>query len=99
MTINITNENETVILSLEGRLDTITAPLLGNALSSAFDEAKKITIDCSKLTYVSSAGLRILFTGQKTADENGILMMLTGVPEEIMEILEMTGFSDILTVE
>ena len=99
MTINKTLDNEILRLDLDGRLDTVTAPVLENELKSAFNEAGKIVMDFSKLTYVSSAGLRVLLMGQKTATEKSVLLTLTGVSEEIMEVFEMTGFSDILTIE
>ena len=98
MTINKTNENDTFTLELEGRLDTTSAPLLENELVSAFNEAKKITLDFTKLAYVSSAGLRALLVGQKTAEGKGASMTISGVSQEIMEIFEMTGFSDMLTI-
>ena len=99
MTINKTVENDTLVLVLEGRLDTVSSPLLENALVSALEEAKKITMDFAKLAYISSAGLRVLLMGQKSAKANDAAITITGVSEEIMEIFEMTGFSDILTIE
>ena len=98
MTINKTQENGTLILGLEGRLDTTTAPQLQDVLIPAFDEAHDIKLDFAKLAYVSSAGLRVLLMGQKTAKAKGASMTLTGVSEEIMEVFEMTGFADMLTI-
>ena len=86
-------------LKLEGRLDTITAPKLQDVLIPAFDEAEKIILDFSRLAYISSAGLRVLLMGQKKANEKNIPMTIKGVPEVIMEIFDITGFSDILTIE
>ena len=99
MTINKTIENEILILELEGRLDTSTSPLLEDELKSAFEIVKKITMDFSKLDYVSSAGLRVLLLGQKSAKEKNIHMSLTGVSKDIMEVFEITGFSDLLNIE
>ena len=99
MTINKTQENGTLTLALEGRLDTITAPKLQDALIPAFDEAENIKLDFSKLAYVSSAGLRVLLMGQKTAKAKGSPMSLCNVSAEIMEVFEMTGFADMLTIE
>ena len=99
MTINKKTENETLILNLEGRLDTSSAPALENTLVPAFLEAKKIILDFSDLSYVSSAGLRVLLVGQKIAKEKGVPMTLVKVPEEIIEIFEITGFCDMLTIE
>ena len=99
MTINKTQENGTLTIALEGRLDTTTAPQLQDALIPAFDEEKDIKLDFAKLAYVSSAGLRVLLIGQKTAKAKGAVMTLTGVSEEIMEVFEMTGFANILAVQ
>jgi len=98
MIINKTNENGKLILALEGRLDTTTAPKLQDVLIPAFDETKEIMLDFSQLAYVSSAGLRVLLMGQKTAKAKGASMTLTGVSAEIMEVFEMTGFADMLTI-
>ena len=98
MTINKTIENDKLILALEGRLDTTTAVQLEAALIPAFDEAKQIELDFAKLAYVSSAGLRVLLMGQKTAKAKNSSMTLTGVSAEIMEVFEMTGFADMLTI-
>ena len=99
MTINKKIENETLILNLEGRLDTGSAPALENALIPAFVQVKKIILDFSELSYVSSAGLRVLLMGQKTAKEKDVPMTLVKVPEEILEIFEIAGFCDMLTIE
>jgi anti-anti-sigma factor len=98
MTINKTQENGTLTLTLEGKLDTTTAPQLQDVLIPAFDDAKEIILDFTSLAYVSSAGLRVLLMGQKTAKAKGMVMTLTGVSEEIMEVFEMTGFADVLTI-
>jgi len=98
MTINKTREHGKLILALDGRLDTTTAPQLQDALIPAFDGEKEIILDFAKLTYVSSAGLRVLLMGQKTAKAKGASMTLTGVSDEIMEVFDMTGFSGMLTI-
>lgn len=98
MIINKTTGNERLILALEGKLDTTTAPQLQDALIPAFNEAKEIILDFSKLAYVSSAGLRVLLMGQKTSNDKKVPMTLTGVSGEIMEVFDMTGFSDMLTI-
>lgn len=98
MTINKTHENGKIILALEGRLDTTTAPQLQEVLIPSFDEPREITLDFSRLSYVSSAGLRVLLMGQKEAKKKGGSIALFGVSEEIMEVLEMTGFADMLTI-
>ena len=98
MTIDKTLKNEKIIFAIKGRLDTTTAPQLQEVLIPAFDESKDITLDFTELVYVSSAGLRVLLMGQKQAKKTGGAMSLTGVSEEVMEVLEMTGFSDMLTI-
>ena len=98
MNINKTQENGKLVIALEGRLDTTTAPQLEAALVPAFDEAGEIMLDFAKLEYVSSAGLRVLLIGQKTAKAKGASMTVSSVSEDIMEVLEMTGFTDMLTI-
>lgn len=99
MTINKTQESGIITLALAGRLDASTAPQLQDCLVPAFDEADEVILEFSKLTYVSSAGLRVLLVGLKTATAKNAEFVLTGVSEEIMEILDMTGFSDMLTIK
>ncbi len=85
-------------LSLEGRLDTTTAPELEKVIKSSLGGVTELTIDMSSLDYLSSAGLRILLGAQKTMNKQGS-MKVTHVNETIMEIFEVTGFVDILTIE
>jgi len=99
MTISKTKENGKLTLALDGRLDTSTSPLFQEALIPTFDEAKEIIIDFAKLIYVSSAGLRILLMGQKEAKAKNATMTLCNVSGEVMEVFDMTGFSDMLTIE
>lgn len=99
MVINKTEENESVLLLLEGRLDTTTAPELETVLLSELDVCEELIMDFDQLTYLSSAGLRILLAGQKKANKLQKAMVIRNVNETIMEVLEMTGFADILTIE
>ena len=99
MTIDKTLENGKLILAIEGRLDTITAPRLQDVLIPSIDEAGQIELDLSKLSYLSSAGLRVLLMGQKTAEAKGASMILSGVSEEAMEVLEITGFVNMLSIK
>lgn len=85
----------TIILKIIGRLDTNTAPLLDEELKVLTDSAK-LTIDFSELDYISSAGLRLLLVAKKKFGDGFILK---GVKEDVMDVLEMTGFTDILTIE
>ena len=99
MNIIKTKDGDTLILALEGRLDTTTAPQLQEALIPEFEQEKNIRLDFRNLAYVSSAGLRILLLGEKTAKGKGGKMSLVNVSAEILEIFEMTGFSDVLSLE
>ena len=98
MTINKTQDGGKLTIALEGKLDTTTASKLQEVLIPAFDEAKDIVLDFSALAYVSSAGLRVLLMGDKTAKAKGGSLTLTGVSPEIMEVFEMTHFADILNI-
>ncbi len=85
-------------VTLEGRLDTTTAPQLESELKSFMDSTKELVFDFEKLEYISSAGLRVLLSAQKAMSRQGS-MKLIHVSEEVNEIFEVTGFSDILTIE
>ena len=97
LNISKTREDSALTVALEGRLDTTTAPELEAALKEALPGVGELTIDMSKLEYISSAGLRVLLSTQKVMNKQGE-MKITGVNETIMEIFEVTGFSDILTI-
>ncbi len=98
--MNITEKSNgsELCISLEGRLDTTTAPELEKILSGSLDGVTDLTFDMGKLDYLSSAGLRILLGAQKRMNKQGS-MKVTNVNETIMEIFEVTGFADILTIE
>jgi len=98
LTIHQTTENKNAVFALEGRLDTTTAPDLEQALKAAFPGLQALTLDFEKLEYISSAGLRVLLAAQKTMNKQGA-MKITHVNEMIAEIFDVTGFSDILTIE
>ena len=85
-------------IALAGRLDTATAPELEKELKASLDGVTALTIDMAELEYISSAGLRVLLSTQKIMNKQGE-MKVTHVGETIMEIFEVTGFSDILTIE
>ena len=91
------NGNDLKVI-LEGRLDTTTAPQLEAELSSALSGVTALKFDLAKLEYISSAGLRVLLSAQKTMNKQGT-MVITGVSTEVQEIFDVTGFSDILTIE
>ena len=88
-------------IKLEGRLDTTSAPQLEKELRSLFQEAAELsllTFDFGKLSYVSSAGLRMILTAQKEMKKRG-KMIIKNVNEIIMDVFEMTGFADMLNIE
>ena len=98
MTINKIQGPGTLTLKLEGRLDTVSAPELETEVGDRLDGVRELTLDMAQLQYISSAGLRVLLAAQKRMNRQG-QMRLTGVGEVVMEVLEVTGFADILTIE
>ena len=98
MKIDKTLESGKVILALEGRLDTTSAPQLEEVLIPYLNGSGEVTLDFSQVSYISSAGLRVLLIAQKQVLACGSSMSLSGVSEEIMEVFEMTGFNDIITI-
>ena len=96
--LNITqNKNDSILeLALEGRLDTVTAPQLQAAIDEQFEDVTEVVMDLKDLAYISSAGLRVLLTVRKglTGD-----LVLRNVDPSVLEVLEITGFVDILTIE
>ncbi len=99
MTINETRTSEKVILAVEGRVDTNTSPELQDAILKAFQKGNILELDFADLDYISSAGLRALLLGHKTAASKGGSMLIKNVNEEVMEIFEDTGFSDVFEIE
>ncbi len=85
-------------LSLAGRLDTTTAPELETTVKGNIAGVESLVFDFAKLEYISSAGLRVLLSAQKIMNKQGA-MAVTNVCDEIQEIFEVTGFSDILTIK
>ena len=98
MTITKKQNGSALEIALEGRLDTMTAPELEAELKSCLSGADSLTLDCEKLDYISSAGLRVLLTAHKTMSSKGG-MRLIHINEVVQEVLEVTGFADILTIE
>ena len=98
MTIEIKKYAKETTIEVVGRLDTITAPVLEKTIGENIGGIESLVLDFKGLEYISSAGLRVLLGAQKKMNKVGS-MRLTGVCEEVMEVLEMTGFADILTIE
>ena len=98
MTISKNQDGNNLVIALEGRLDTTTSPDLEKELKESLDGIESLTFDLGALDYISSAGLRVLLSAQKTMNKQGD-MVVKNVSEEIMEVFEVTGFSDIPTIE
>ena len=98
MTIEKISRDDELIITLNGRLDTTTAPQLESELKTSLGGVEKLVLDFAGLDYLSSAGLRVLLAAQKTMNKQGS-MVIRSVNETIAEIFEVTGFSDILTIE
>lgn len=99
MNIEEKRDGEVITLKIEGRVDTNTSPELQNKLLLAFQKVKNVVLDFSGCEYVSSAGLRAMLIGQKTAQSKGGSLKLIKVPDVIVSVLETTGFLSFLTIE
>ena len=98
MTIEIKKSAKEITIKVGGRLDTITAPALEKAINENISGINSLVLNFKELEYISSAGLRILLGAEKKMKKVGS-MKLTNVCDEVMEVLEMTGFADILVIE
>lgn len=98
MDIKKTKNDTTLTLAIQGRIDTTTAPQLEAELKSDIDGVTELYLDFAGVEYISSAGLRVLLSTQKLMSRQG-KMVLSHVNESVMEVFEVTGFSDILTIE
>ena len=98
MTIEIKRNAGETIIELVGRLDTTTAPALDKTINEDIADTNELVLDLKGLEYISSAGLRVLLGAQKKMQKDGSLKLIN-VCDEIMEVFEMTGFADILTIE
>lgn len=97
LNIRKTQEDALLRIALEGRLDTTTAPQLEDDLKASLPGVKTLVLDLTALEYISSAGLRVLLSSQKTMNRQGT-MRVSGANETILDIFEVTGFSEILTL-
>ena len=98
MNVEVKRKSEEVVIEIEGRLDTTTAPLLDKTINDNIEGVKALILDMKELKYISSAGLRVLLSAQKKMQKIGTMKVIN-VCEEIMEIFDMTGFTDILSIE
>lgn len=98
MKINVDRKDSALSVALEGRLDTTTAPELETTLQKSLDGITSLTIDLENLEYISSAGLRVLLSAQKKMNSQGSMKVIH-VNEMVMEVFEVTGFTDVLTIE
>lgn len=96
--LHTTREDTRLTIELNGRLDTVSAPQLEEELKKHLDDINELILIFDQLVYISSAGLRVLLMAQKTMNKQGS-MRLRGVSDEVMEVFEITGFQDILTIE
>lgn len=99
MTIEQEMQQATTIIRLSGRLDTSTAPQLEAKLRDVLKETKELVLDFETLEYISSAGLRVLLAAQKQMNAKNGIMKVRNACESIMEVFEITGFTDILSIE
>ena len=98
MTIHKAMNGSSLTLTIEGRLDTTTSPMLEAEMKRSINGVTELILDFAALEYVSSAGLRVLLAAQKVMNKQG-KMILRHVGETVMDVFEVTGFSDILTIE
>ncbi len=99
MKINKTNNENQIIYSLDGRLDTTSSPELQDVLLPSIDGSANIVLDFKELVYISSAGLRVLLAAQKLVNKQSVSMIIKNVCSEIMDVFDMTGFTDVLLIE
>jgi anti-anti-sigma factor len=97
--IIISDTGDTRSIKLIGRLDTLTAPELERPLKESCEQWQSTVVDCERLDYVSSAGLRVLLTGQKAASVLEHSLTLVNVADDVREVFDITGFSRILSIE
>ena len=99
MEITIFKENETSVVAIEGRVDTVTAPELESAVKHLINMGASVVFECEKLEYISSAGLRVVLTTHRNITAKGGNMNICNVTKQVRSVFDMTGFSRILTIE
>lgn len=98
MNITVSKKDSAMTVALEGRLDTTTSPSLESELKEKLGDTQDLTFDFEKLEYISSAGLRVLLSTQKKMNKQGT-MVIVNANDDIKDVFDVTGFSDILTIE
>ena len=99
MTITKNKEDTRMTLALEGRLDTTTAPQLEAEVKTSLYDVTELVLDLEMLEYISSAGLRVILAAQKQMNKQNSPMVVMNANETVMEVFELTGFTDILTIQ
>ncbi|MBP1558223.1 MAG: STAS domain-containing protein [Oscillospiraceae bacterium] len=99
MTITKNKEGTRMTLALEGRLDTTTAPQLEAEVKTSLYDVTELVLDLEMLEYISSAGLRVILAAQKQMNKQNSPMVVMNANETVMEVFELTGFTDILTIQ
>lgn len=99
MTVQFEHKGSTLTVKPEGRMDTATSPELAQQLQPEMEGVTDLIMDLEKIDYLSSGGLRLLLTTEQTLEDRGGAMKLIHVNEYIMEIFEMTGFTEMITIE
>ena len=98
MKITQRNEGQSTTISPEGRIDTVSAPELEEAMSNVPGDVASLTFDFAKVEYISSAGLRVLLVAQKNMMKAGASMSIANVAPAVKEVFDITGFSTIFTI-
>ena len=98
MEIEKTQSEGVTVLTLSGRLDTITSPKLQRILTEEIKRSDKVELDFNGVAYVSSAGVRVLLSGEKSSKASGKTMTLVNVSPEVMKILDITGIAETLNI-
>ena len=99
MEIIASGDSQRRVLAISGRVDTNTSPQLQVEILKAFQTGKCVVLDFARVPYISSAGLRALLIGQKTASSKGAVMELVNVNDMVMAVLNSVGFSKVLTIK
>lgn len=98
MEIKKTVDGKTLTLDINGRLDTLTSPALQNEINSSIEGIEHLVLDFKNVAYISSAGLRVVLSAQKEMNKRGD-MIVANCKEEVLEVFNMTGFSEILNIQ